>query len=551
MRTHAPTTTDRFVTLVGAESSGKSTLAAALAGTRPRATNLPGSTIQLERLSCADGTVLVDTPGLLHRGDTPAAQRTLAWLDEQRPDATTLLVARATHLDDELATLLPLVAGRRGVLAVTGWDRVEETAAARRAVRAVAAAVGVPAVTLDARETAGLPALSAALAAPGRFTDGPLLVRTGWRIEPPPTVLERRVLGPPLGLALLLAPAVAAVAAAWTVAGLAEGPVESAGEQLAAASSSWPTPLPALLAGDYGLGTMVPLLVVWALPAVTTLALLLGALKASGLLDRLTTAVHPLVRPFGLTGRDLVRVVAGAGCNVPAVLAARSCSSCSQVPTTGAIAFASPCSYQPAAALAVLAAAGRPLLLLPYLVVLLAGGLLHARWLTPTSQRTRGGHLDLHLLHGRAFLVRPRWRDVRREATTTLHHAAGRALPTFLAIAAVASLLAEAGVLDRAARVAAPLLAGLRLPADAALPIVLASVRKDGALLLAPTADVLDAGQLLAALLLAGALLPCLVTAWTIAREQPLATTARLLGRQAVLALTLAAAVSWTVAVWP
>lgn len=534
------------VALIGAESSGKSTLAASWTGARSTAQNLPGSTVLIERSRVpATGTTVLDTPGLLHHSETAAARTTLDLLAGTDADLTVVLVVRATHLDDEVAQLRPLVAGRRGVLVLTGWDRVADDPAAQRAVALVATDLGVPHVTLDARDPDQLDALTDAVAQPGTFRSGPQLVRAGWRLEPPATVLDRRRIGPPLGLALLLAPAVAAVTAALAVAEVTEPRVEAATARVVEAAAGWPPLAQAVVVGDYGLVTMGPLLVVWALPTVVVLALLLGVLKASGALDRVTTAVHPLVRPFGLTGRDLVRVVAGAGCNVPAVLAARSCSSCSQVPTTGAIAFGAPCSYQLAAALSVLAAVGRPLLLIPYLGLLLVGGLLHARWLTPRSQRRRGGHLDLHLLTGRAFLVRPRWRDVRREAAVTLHHAGGRALPVFLAITVVASLLAASGALQRTASAIAPLTAALRLPPDVALPIVLASVRKDGALLLTGPADGLDGAQLVAALLLAGALVPCLVTALTVWREHGWRTTGRLVGRQAALATALAAAVAW------
>ena len=40
-------------------------------------------------------------------------------------------------------------------------------------------------------------------------------------------------------------------------------------------------------------------------------------LHTSGLVTRMTVALHPTMRPVGLTGRDLVRVVMGFGCNVP------------------------------------------------------------------------------------------------------------------------------------------------------------------------------------------------------------------------------------------
>lgn len=539
-------TTSRTVAVVGAESSGKSTLVAALAGTTARAQNVAGSTLTVERYPAA-GQTWLDTPGILQRGDTATTRATLELL-EQRRDLEVLLVLRATCLDEELAALLPLVAGRRGVVAVTHWDRVQPTAAARRALASVAAATGVAFVPLDARDPdEATPQLRAALGSPGTFTDGPVLARVGWRIEPPPTLLERRVIGPLLGSALLLTPAVGAVSAALALAGRVDPLVSGATEDLATSAASLPWPLADVVAGDYGLLTMGPLLVVWALPTIVLLALLLGVLKASGLLDRLTTATHPLVRPFGLTGRDLVRVVAGHGCNVPAVTATRSCSSCSQDPTIGAIAFGAACSYQLAATLAVLAAAQRPGLVVPYLAVLLTGGLVHARLLTPRSARASGGHLDLHLLSGRTFLVRPRVRDVWREARATLRHAGVSALPIFVLISVGASLLAATGALDVAAGAVGPALAVLRLPADVALPVVLAAVRKDGALLLSEpsTLAALDGAQLLASLVLAGALVPCLVTSLTIARERGWRIASRLLRRQAAGALLLAAAVAW------
>jgi ferrous iron transport protein B len=55
----------------------------------------------------------------------------------------------------------------------------------------------------------------------------------------------------------------------------------------------------------------------------------------------------------------------------------------------------------------------------------------------------------------------------------------------------------------------------------------------------------LDDLQLLAALVLASALLPCLVTALTVARERGASLAARLLGRQAATVVLLAAAISW------
>jgi ferrous iron transport protein B len=538
-----PATDTRPVVLVGPESSGKSTLAAALTGVRSRAENVAGSTVAVETFHAVDRDYL-DTPGIVHRLDSVATGLALDALDG---DVVVLLTLRATHLDDELETLLPSITGRTGVVAVTQWDRVQDTEAALRALVGVAAATGVPFVPLDARDPGDdLQALREAIAAPGTFTDGPVLARVGWRIEPPTTVLEHRWFGPAAGLGLLLGPAVAAVWLAIAVAGSLEPFVETGLEPLERRADGLPFPLDQIIAGDYGLLTMGPLLLVWALPVVVMLALVLGTLKASGLLDRLTTAVHPLVRPFGLTGRDLVRIVAGHGCNVPAVISTRSCSSCTRDATIGAIAFGSACSYQLAATLGVLAAAQRPELIAPYLVVLIVGALVHARLLARAGG-TDQVSLDLHLLRGRTFLARPTWAATWQEARSTLSHVTLRALPVFVGITVLASLLTAFGVVDLVAQVLGPLLSVLRLPAEAALPIALASVRKDGLLLLAEpgTVGVMDTAQLLAALVLAGALVPCLVTATTIARERGAQVAGRLLVRQAVGALLLAAAVSW------
>jgi ferrous iron transport protein B len=533
------------VVLVGPESAGKSTLAATLAGVPSRAENLPGSTVAVETFDGHDRRY-VDTPGVVHGLDTATSRLAVETLADEQ-DATVLLVLRATRLDEDLAAMLPTVAGRRGVVAVTHWDRVEGSVAAQQAVAAVAAAIGVPFVPLDARSPgASRSALHRVLDGPGTFTTAPVLPRVGWRVEPPAGPYERRWLGPLLGLGTLLAPAALAVWLAVAVAGAVEPSVERALAPAIDASAALPAPVDHLLVGDYGVVTMGPLLLVWALPVVVALALLLGLLRASGLLDRCTTAVHPLVRPFGLTGRDLVRVVAGYGCNVPAVVATRSCSSCTRDATIAAIGFGSACSYQLAATLGVLAAAQRPALVTPYLVVLLGGALVHAR-LVARSRGLDPRRLDLALLQGRAFLTAPRWRDVWREARTTLSHVTLRALPIFLLIVVAASLLAALGVIETAGGALEPLLRALRLPPEAALPVVLASIRKDGLLLLAEpgTVALLDDAQLLAALVLAGTLVPCLVTASTVARERGAALAGRLLARQAGLALVVAAAISW------
>ncbi|MGK7907533.1 MAG: GTPase [Synechococcus sp.] len=116
---HAPPAQHTTV-IVGKESTGKSELAAALTGRSPVSTNIQGSTIACETYQARDNA-FIDTPGILFRSDTNTTRTALAQL--QAHDRI-LLVVKATHVDDDLADLLPLVAGKQGLVVVTFWDKV-------------------------------------------------------------------------------------------------------------------------------------------------------------------------------------------------------------------------------------------------------------------------------------------------------------------------------------------------------------------------------------------------------------------------------------------
>ncbi len=356
--------------------------------------------------------------------------------------------------------------------------------------------------------------------------------------------LVRSVPGPFLALLLLLAPAWAAVAAATRLAERIDSWVRALTDPLAGLLTSWPQPFAEILAGDYGFVTMGPLLLVWATPVVVFHALLMGAYKASGLLDCLTTAMNPWLRPFGMTGRELARVVMGFGCNVPAVIGARSSPACARGACVSAIAFGSACSYQLGATLAVFAAAARPELIVPYLLYLGATTLAYSRLVAPRAARSPSNPM---LTEGRVVLTWPRPRTVWLETQGVVQEFFRRALPVFLVITAAASLLHWLGALQAASAVVEPAMAAFRLPSEAALAVVLASVRKDGILLLAEpgVAASLSAVQLLTAVYLAGVLLPCLVTCLTIAREQSRGFALRLVGRQALAATGFSALLAW------
>ncbi|MDG5817772.1 nucleoside recognition domain-containing protein [Natronococcus sp. A-GB7] len=545
--------------LIGKESVGKSALAAGLTGSQPADENVGGSTVSSE-VYRTDGFELVDTPGITLEADSETTREALAELEATD---RVVLVVPATDLDRDLEDLLPLVEGRPGAVVVTHWDRIDDADDAEGTIAALESDLGVPVVPVDARRLTRVaadggvapgadPAAGAdvgsvleALRYAGSF---PVETTThaGWEIEPSETILERPYLGPIASALVLLLPAIVAVWFANTVAGELDPIVGAALEPAVGWIEATPLPEPvaAAFVSDYGLLAMGPFLFVWALPTMLIFALFMGAYKASGLVTRVTTALHPVMRRVGLTGRDLVRVVMGFGCNVPAVTSTRSCSDCTRCTTISAISFGAACSYQFPATLAVFAAVGMSWLVVPYLAVLVATTLLYVRLIAPPEARTTSLAVDR-----RTFLEWPRPRAVWREARSSLASFLTTALPVFAGICVVAALLEYVGVLERLGDALVPAMGAFGLPAEAALPIVLASIRKDGIALLTADASgiaALSPLQVLVAVYLAGVLLPCLVTAITVAREVSARFVARMLARQAAAAVAFALALAWT-----
>ncbi|WP_129115246.1 nucleoside recognition domain-containing protein [Halegenticoccus tardaugens] len=565
----------RDVVVVGTEAVGKSSLVSSLAGGGPTSGNFRGTTVRSEAYP-AGAYRFVDTPGIAPDADTATTREALARLDAAD---LALLVVPATDPDRDLYELLPLVEGKAGAVVVTFWDAVEASADAREAIEELREDLGVPVVPVDARSVGRIDEEPVRVdgggavgrggggrAGDGGATDrrgdavcdsdgrdgadrirraleradslpGGVGTSVGWRIEPPKTALERPYLGPPLCALALLLPAVAAVLLANGVAAGLDPAVETALRPAVDGAASLPGPLRAALAGDYGLLAMGPFLFVWAGPTMLVFAAFTGAYKASGLLARLTAALDPYTRRVGLTGHDLVRVVMGFGCNVPAVVGTRSCSDCTRCTTVSAIAFGSACSYQFPATLAVFAAVGTPWLVGPYLVVLAATTLVYLRLIAPAEARRASP-----VAGRRAFLTRPSARAVGREAWGSIRGFFRTALPVFACICVVAALLDRIGAIDALGEALGPVAGAFGLPPEVALVVVLASIRKDGIALLAADGSggalvgVSPLGVLVA-VYLAGTFLPCLVTAFTVATEVSPRYAATLLCRQALAAL--------------
>ncbi|WP_373539457.1 GTPase [Chamaesiphon sp.] len=526
----------RSIVIIGKENTGKSQLIASLTGKSAYSTNFRGSTVACETYS-GDGVTFVDTPGILYRSDAATTRIALAQLEFHD---TVLLVVKATHVDEDLADLLPLVAGKRGIVVIPFWDKVAPSDFTRQVIRQWEKASNLAIVPVDARHLTieQRQSILAAIDHPSAFPHRWQPDLAGWRIEPRPTWLEHPRIGWLLAIALLLLPAIIAVYAANSFAAIADPLVQEIIKPVTAALSGLTPLLKEIAIGRYGLVTMGPLLFVWAVPTVILYALFLGGYKASGLVERITIALDPILRPVGLSGRDLVRVIMGFGCNVPAVISTRACSSCSRKTCISAIAFGSACSYQFGATLGVFSAANRAFLIIPYLLYLTFTTLLYTRLIAPKSARSRQNTL---VIERRIFLETPQLKTIWREAKGTIEQFLTNAIPIFLVISAIASILDWLGGLI------SPLMSLFNLPPDAALPVILASIRKDGLLLFAEpkTISLLSPLQILTAVYLAGVLLPCLVTALTIAREQSWKFALGLMARQSIAAILFTLILAW------
>ena len=310
-----------------------------------------------------------------------------------------------------------------------------------------------------------------------------------------------------------------------------------------------PGPLAAILGGDYGVVAMFPFLLLYALPTILIFSVLIGLYKSSGLVNRLSSSLHAVLRPFGLGGHELVRVVMGFGCNVPAILATRSCSSCSRGACVSAISFGSACSYQLPATLAVFAAVNAVWLGPVYLAILAVTTLIYLRLTRPKALRAAQAQQSPP---SKSPLQWPSAKAVWDEAIDSLRDFVITAFPIFVLICVIAGLLQWAGALVLLATLTAPLMAAFNLPPEAALAIILGSVRKDGIAIGLLDSDwnslkvPLDSPfEILTAVYLAGVLLPCLVTVITVIREMQMRFALKMVVRQVAYAAFFSLCIAW------
>ena len=357
------------------------------------------------------------------------------------------------------------------------------------------------------------------------------------------------LLQPLLALLVLFLPAAFAVIFANRFADYLYDPLASILESNLSVINSLPSFPAALFGGNYGLVAMFPFLILYAFPTIIVFSFIIEVYRSSGLIDRISVALQPLLRPIGLGSRDLVRVVMGFGCNVPAIVSTRDCHSCARGSCVSAISFGSACSYQMSSTLAVFAAVGMIWMGLTYLLILAITTLIYIRFTTPKALRLATNKLEQSVA---SPLIPPSWKTVWQETFSNIKQFFVMAVPVFIVICFLAAILDWLGLLSWSSKVLAPALALFNLPGDAASAIVLGAIRKDGIAI-----GLLDNGgeglkaeiampvQVMTAVYLAGVFLPCLVTVFTIIREISWKFAVKLCARQIVWAAGFGMIIAW------
>ena len=287
------------------------------------------------------------------------------------------------------------------------------------------------------------------------------------------------------------------------------------------------------------------------IPYVLTFYFLLAVLEDTGYLNAVAFLSDSLMRRLGLQGRALVPLIAGAGCNVPAVIGTRVLSSRRERFIASTLMVLTPCSARTAV---IMGSAARFIGLAPAVAILgvaalLAGGTGFAlNKLLPG----RPGELIMEVFPPR----RPPLRTVLVKTWVRFKDFVVRATPIVIVGSLVMGVLYETGAIWRLTSPLSPLVEGwLGLPPVAGLALVFAVLRKELALqFLVALALVeygghvdnlrlfMDSRQIFVFALVTTIYFPCLATAAILGRELGWRSAAAIMALSIGLALLVGGA---------
>ena len=343
--------------MVGSPNSGKSSLFNRLTGLSQRVANYPGITVDVASgpmVSLPD-TELVDFPGTYSLEPISGEEAiAVSFLNEALADnkvSHVLCVADATRLEKCMHFILQVIREcqhhQKQVTVLANMSDVIRDNQLEFDAAGLATALGVPVISVSARESSGFETLIDGL----RETAAPqATVSRNWR-ETPNEILRGSAQQlaekfSPKGDVLIhsqlrldrffLSSALGGVAFffimflffqsifTWSA------PVMDAVESLVSDLGQVVVPLiPNIMMADFvadalfgGVGAFLVFV-----PQIFVLTLVIGIMEDSGYLARAALICHRPLRVFGLTGKSFIPLLSGVACAIPAIYAARSVDS--------------------------------------------------------------------------------------------------------------------------------------------------------------------------------------------------------------------------------
>ncbi|MBU5438980.1 ferrous iron transporter B [Tissierella sp. MSJ-40] len=275
-----------------------------------------------------------------------------------------------------------------------------------------------------------------------------------------------------------------------------------------------------LLVGEFGIliiGIEWPFALI--LPYVLLFYIVFSFLEDSGYLPRLGVLADGLLKRIGIQGGNIIPIMMGYGCAVPAILGTRAATTYKErLMVAALVSFAIPCASQSGAFIALLGDRSIAALVLMYLIsflVIVMVGIVMNRVIPGKSQP---------MLLEIPNLLMPDKSAFKKKLKIRMKHFLLEAeVPMMLGIL-LAAIVAETGILDKFSIWLGPLVEGwLGLPKEASLSLLLGIIRRELAVL--PLLELnLNTLQLLVGSVVALFYLPCLSVFAVLAKEFSLKT---------------------------
>ncbi|NCO52083.1 MAG: ferrous iron transport protein B [Deltaproteobacteria bacterium] len=229
-----------------------------------------------------------------------------------------------------------------------------------------------------------------------------------------------------------------------------------------------------LLVGEYGLWTLgIRYAVALILPIVGTFFLVFSLLEDTGYFPRLAMLVDRLFKQIGLSGRAVIPIVLGFGCDTMATMVTRTLESARErIIATLLLALAIPCSAQLGVILGLLAV--YPGALVVWMLVMVAVFLL----IGYLSARVLPGENPVFYMEIPPLRL-PQARNVLVKTLTRMQSYFLEILPLFLVASVILWAGKMSGILDLVVKGMTPLVRALGLPGEATAAFIFGFFRRD------------------------------------------------------------------------